>query len=233
MNFQFSFQVAASLGLVGFVCHGDGGLIVWHARPLRSLHQSSASNDCPLLVTHCPDLHYDFCVLGSFDGFWKVHQDLLYMPIEDHPDHFGSQAQVIMMMIMMTVVGLEKWKPEYTGVCVQFVFVVQWLRYHTIVTDSKPYKVCFSRIHGPVVLKASQKLYWLHPFQVSIVLPNARTCACAIHIDWYRAGIRVSGNNSYIQSDTYNVHSTYCKSSINSILGYLHISNCLMHWIAK
>ena len=29
------------------------------------------------------------------------------MPIEDHPDHFGSQAQVIMMMIMMTVVGLE------------------------------------------------------------------------------------------------------------------------------
>ena len=100
------------------------------------------------------------------------------MPIEDHPDHFGSQAQVIMMMIMMTVVGLEN---QNTLVCVQFVFVVQWLRYHTIVTDSKPYKVCFSRIHGPVVLKASQKLYWLHPFQVSVVLPNARTCA--IHVD--------------------------------------------------
>ena len=36
------------------------------------------------------------------------------MPIEDYPDHFGSQAQVIMMMIMMTVVGLEN---QNTLVC--------------------------------------------------------------------------------------------------------------------
>ena len=79
------------------MCHGNRVLVIWYAWHFRSLYQSSVPSDCSLPPAHCPDLHYDFCVLGSFDGFWEIHQDLLYMPIEDDKDYIWSQTKVILM----------------------------------------------------------------------------------------------------------------------------------------
>ena len=104
------FQAITSSGSLGFVCHGDRGIVVWNARDFRYLCQSSGANDCPLPSATRTNLYYDFCLLGSLDGFWEIHQNLLYMPIEDDEDYNRSQTQVSQTLSFRIDNEIGTWK---------------------------------------------------------------------------------------------------------------------------